>query len=391
MNADFLVSTQLIEFRRDLHKFPEVSGEEKETSKKVLRFVSQFQPSEILTGLGGFGIAVIYRSGKPGPVVMIRCELDALPILEKSDLPYSSNFPGVGHLCGHDGHMAITSGVASYLAEHNPQKGTAILLFQPAEETGEGAYKVCQDLKSKGLVPDYSYSLHNMPGIPAGTIAIKDGFFNCASVGARVVLEGKTAHASNPEQGQSPVPALTELSIAITQKNDQLSREPTYQHITIVHLNSGEPAFGISPGRGQMFATLRTETDKDLEWLRKWYEETAAELVDRFKLNFTLEWCEHFPACKNNSFAVNVIREAATASQVPCTSMNKPMRASEDFGRYSEFGPSAMFLLGSGENHPGLHNPDYDFPDQVIPVGQKMFTQILHHHLNLQHHPVLPT
>lgn len=212
-NSDMV---ELIELRHALHRKPEVSGEERETARTIIGFLAPSAPDRVVTGIGGHGVAAIYEGSEPGPTVLVRAELDALPIEELSGVPHSSQVPGKGHLCGHDGHMTILAALSRGLGRQRPQRGRAILMFQPAEETGAGAAAVIADPKFKEIVPDFSFSLHNKPGMPLGTIRLSEGAANCASRGLKIVLNGRTSHAATPEHAISPMKALARLLPELT-------------------------------------------------------------------------------------------------------------------------------------------------------------------------------
>ena len=207
---------ELTEWRHELHRAPELSGQEAETARKVAAFLAATSADRIETSIGGHGVAAVYQGAEPGPTVMFRAELDGLPIDEISDAPYRSTVPGKGHLCGHDGHMATLAALARGLGRQRPARGRAVLLFQPAEENGAGAAAVLADPKFQSLSPDYAFALHNLPGLPLGHVALDEGPVNCASRGMRIALTGKTAHASTPEHGASPMPAVAALMPALT-------------------------------------------------------------------------------------------------------------------------------------------------------------------------------
>jgi amidohydrolase len=155
---------ELIQLRHKLHKYPEVSGNEKETANCVLLFLSKYPPHELVTTLGGEGILAIYKGKNVGKSILFRCELDALPIQEMNSFNYKSVYEGVSHKCGHDGHMAILCGLGKKLYENPIEKGTVMLLFQPSEEDGKGAKRVLHDSKFKEIKPDFAFALHNLPG-----------------------------------------------------------------------------------------------------------------------------------------------------------------------------------------------------------------------------------
>ena len=160
---------ELVMLRRELHQAPEVSGEEALTAARIMEFVERLNPDRLVSGLGGHGVAAVFDSGQPGPSVLFRCELDGLPIKEISAVDWRSRTDGKGHLCGHDGHMAIVCGLGMALAARRPARGRVIVLFQPAEETGAGAAAVIADPDFSSLRPDFAFALHNLPGLPLGT------------------------------------------------------------------------------------------------------------------------------------------------------------------------------------------------------------------------------
>lgn len=242
--------TDLITWRRHLHTMPEVSGEEIETAAEVVRFLSMSEPDEIVTGLGGTGVAAVFNGRDAGPTVLFRAELDALPIPEITDIAYRSRKPGKGHMCGHDGHMAMVAALSRAFRRQRPASGRVILLFQPAEETGAGAAAVLADPAFEAIKPDYAFSLHNIPGLPLGHSWVKSGPVNCASCGLKIELKGKTAHASSPESGKSPALAISELIPALTALRQGRIENEDLVLTTVTHVSIGEPTFGVSPARG---------------------------------------------------------------------------------------------------------------------------------------------
>ena len=211
-NADI---AELTDWRRDLHRFPEVSGEERETAARVVAALRATRPDQVVTGLGGHGVAAVWHGDGPGETVLFRAELDALPIDEVGQPDWRSTIPGKGHMCGHDGHMAILLALARLIARKRPATGRVILLFQPAEETGAGAAAVLADARYPVLKPDWAFALHNLPGLTFGHATLRAGTMMCASQGMQVQLTGKTAHASMPESGTSPVHAVARLIPAL--------------------------------------------------------------------------------------------------------------------------------------------------------------------------------
>ena len=365
----------LVSWRRKLHEQPEISGEEAETARQVVEFLADTGPDLVLEKLGGYGVAVAYQGAEPGPTVMIRSELDALPIEELSDVPHRSQVQGKGHLCGHDGHTAILAALGRVFGRERPQRGRVVLMFQPAEENGAGAAAVIADPRFADIQPDFAFSLHNIPGIPFGEARIKDGIVNCASRGMRIVLTGKTAHASAPETGLSPMKALAFLMPGLTSLSTPDFESPDFAMVTVTHATMGAAAFGIAPGHAEIWATLRTLGDERMADLVAVAERLTTEAATAQGLDVMIEYHDIFQACDNHPEAVAELRRALDEENIRHDETTLPMRASEDFGRFGAKARSAMFFLGSGEDYPSLHNPDYDFPDDLIPIGAKVFVR----------------
>lgn len=369
---------ELTAWRRHLHTMPEVSGEEVETAKEVVRFLSDTRPDAIVEGLGGTGVAVVYDSGRAGPTVMIRAELDGLPIEELGEPDHRSKIPGKGHMCGHDGHMATLAAVGRTFGRERPKNGRAILLFQPAEENGAGAAAVIADGKFEALTPDYSLSLHNMPGIRFGHAWLKDGPANCASRGLKIILTGRTAHAASPETGVSPVGAVAKLMPALNALATGTVENGDLVRCTVTHAVIGEPAVGISPAHGEIWATLRTSTDDQMAALVEKAEAMARQAAEADGLSLQLDYQEVFGHCINDPDAADVLRAAMDVEGVP-HEPGEAFRASEDFGRFATVSRSAMLFLGAGIDHPAPHDPRYDFPDDLIPIGARIFVRATRH------------
>ncbi|MBD8890669.1 amidohydrolase [Roseibium litorale] len=372
---------QLAALRRNLHRHPEVSGQEEWTAVRMTETLKSCQPDKLVTGLGGHGVAAVFEGAETGPALLIRCELDALPIEEKTGLSYSSEFPGKGHLCGHDGHMTTLAGIALALHRQRPAKGRVVLLFQPAEEDGSGAAAVLADPAFEDLHPDLALSLHNLPGLPLGFAGLKTGPVNCASRGLKLHFKGKTAHASQPDTGISPMPAIAALMPALSALSKGTQADADFTLVTITHAWLGKEAFGIAPGDGEIWATLRTLTDDGMASLCHTAERLAEQSAREHGLELSFSYHDVFHHCENAPEAVAVLEQALSDEGVPFGPADLPMRASEDFGRFRTLCPAAMFFLGAGEDHPALHNPDYDFPEQLIPVGARVFLRAIRNQL----------
>ncbi len=364
---------ELVAWRRKLHRQPEISNEEEKTAGEVVAFLADTKPDAMLTGLGGHGVAAVYDSGRPGPTVLFRSELDALSIEELSGVPHASQVPGKSHMCGHDGHTAILAALGRQFGRRRPASGRVVLMFQPAEETGDGAAGVVADPRFAAIAPDFSFSLHNLPGIPFGEVRLKPGVVNCASRGMRIVLEGKTAHSSMPETGTSPMLAVSRLMPELAKLGGGAFSDDDFGMVTVTHAEMGEAVFGVAPGRAEVWATLRTRLDERMAGLVAAAEALVERVASGQGLTFAIDYHEIFVASMNAPSAVEHLRTALDEEGVAHSEEALPMRASEDFGIFGRAAPSAMFFLGAGERHPALHNPDYDFPDDLIPIGARIF------------------
>ena len=365
----------LTTLRHALHRRPEISGEEVKTAKRIVRELTTLGADQIWQGLGGHGVAAAFHGAADGPTVLLRCELDGLPIHETSDIAHKSETEGKGHLCGHDGHMVSMLGVAMALA-NRPATGRVILLFQPAEETGAGAKAVIKDPRWPEIRPDYAFAYHNVPGRPLGEVGLRPGPGNCASRGMQILLEGKSSHAAAPEDGVSPGPAMAALIQALPALSTGTIGQDGFALATLTHAQLGEPTFGIAPGRGEVRVTLRCMSDARMDRLVS--EATSLVTQHTDDLSVEMRWHDVFLSVTNDIGATDVARRVATDQGRALHEMPTPMRWSEDFGRIGGDGAkAAMLYVGAGETHPQLHNPDYDFPDALVPVVTDLFHGIV--------------
>lgn len=361
--------------RHHLHKHPELSGAEEHTANYILKQFSQFNPDRSYRQLGGQGLAFCFDSHITGPNVLFRSELDALPIHEINPFAHCSIHPGIAHKCGHDGHMAILMALAEQIVLNPPKKGAVTFLFQPAEETGEGAIAVIEDQQFSAFAPDYCFALHNLPGHPLGDVLIRKGSFNCASRGITIALEGKTAHAAYPETGISPALALAELMQTLPQLAAQMRGDELIM-LTLIHCSMGEEAFGTAAGAGKLLATLRSETNEGMNQLIAAVTHKVETIAARNQLAATIGWADIFNASVNDPECAQRVADAASACGNKVIWIKEPLRWSEDFGALSQTAKGAMFALGAGEQTPQIHNPDYDFPDQLLTQGRDIFFKI---------------
>jgi len=363
---------KLINLRHRLHQNPELSGKEHHTIDRLCRYLDGIDPDIKKVKLGR-GLLVIFEGEADGPTTMIRAELDALPIHENGELPYQSINEGVSHKCGHDGHMVMVIGLAQMLHDQPPTQGRVILLFQSAEETGQGARWILEDPQFAQYKPDYAFALHNLPGHEMGKVLIKEGTFCAASVGMKVSLKGYTAHASHPEAGKSPGVAMTRIANLAVEIPHAEGAFQDFVLATLTYMYLGEPTFGISPGEGELRFTLRAFLDQDLEMLKSLIRTETERIAAEAGISVEFSFHEAFEATTNHTEEVELLKSVAETVGLSHEIMYEPNRWSEDFGLFLQQSKGAMFGLGSGLNQLALHHPDYDFPDDLIETGLKMF------------------
>jgi amidohydrolase len=368
----------LIYLRHDLHRHPEISGNEQQTAMRIKNYLLALHPNEILDGLGGHGIIATFDSGKPGPALLFRAELDALPIQEINDFAHRSNNKGVSHKCGHDGHATILCGVAKRLAEQPPRKGKVHLLFQPSEENGSGAEAVLNDPKFAAFNPDMGVALHNFPHYPLHSVIVKPGTVTAAVSGLALHIKGKTAHASQPEYGLNPAMAVAEL---LKKSHAYNLNEPAledFQLITPIHVHVGSAgAFGVAAGDAEVQFTLRAWTNTRLETLRADLVQLARGICLEHGLELSHTPSDTFYANTNDAATTDDVRTSALQLGLEIIELSEPLKGGEDFGLFTSRFPCCMFMLGAGEDTPALHSPDYDFPDALIGTGIKLFESIV--------------
>jgi len=321
-------------------------------------------------------MAAIYHGNEPGPTLLFRCDLDALPIHEAVRRPYSSTIPGVAHVCGHDGHMTMVTGLSRCLTENPIKRGKVILFYQPEEENGQGGRKSIARLKELGLIPDFAFAIHNLPKYPLGSVVIGEKSFAAASKGIVVKLIGRNSHAAYPEQGVNPSLAVAE----IVQGLNALSESKEFSDfvlITIIHIRVGEVAFGTSPGYGEIMVTLRAFADNDMQILSQKTVDLAKNVAHNHGLTIETSLTDDFPATVSNSELKRLVEKVALEQQRKVEFMAQPNRWSEDFAHFTTACPAILFGLGVGENVPELHSPEYDFPDEALIHGVEIMDGII--------------
>lgn len=366
----------LISLRKELHQYPEISGEEEKTAQRIVSFLEKYAPDKIIANIGNTGVAAIYNSKKSGKKVLFRAELDALPIEESNSFEYQSLNKGISHKCGHDGHMAILCGLAIALHHKRPETGAVILLFQPAEEDGSGAQKVINDDKFGLLQPDYVFALHNLPGYPKNQIVVKNNTFSCAVGSIIIKLKGIIAHAGEPEKGINPALAIASIISEYNKLIQSDISKDNYQIITPIYIQMGEKAYGISAGEGEVHFTVRSNSTLQMKKTTTLLETIAKKIAKEHQLDCTIHWIQNFEANENHPEAVNFVRKAAKINHFELLEKENPFSWGEDFGLFTQQYTGAMFGIGAGMDTPALHHPDYDFPDDILQTGISVFNHI---------------
>ncbi len=367
----------LIDLRQRLHAHPELSGDEAETADRIVEFLEPLGPDRIVRGVGGHGIVASFDSGVPGPTLLVRTELDALPISELSATTHRSVHPGVSHMCGHDGHMAMVCGLAAHLAVKRPAMGAVHLLFQPAEETGAGAAAVLDDPAFAEFQSDLGLAIHNVPGFAMHAIVLKSGVLTPAVRSIVFRFRGRTAHASQPLLGENPTIAIGELVAAGAAMCVHDEQSDEFRLVTCVHVRVGSVAYGVSAGDGEVHFTMRAWSDDRLELLQTELVEHASARASADGL--TLEWhtLEDFRSNHNDPTVTEMVASAARQAGLDVVDAPVPLVAGEDFGLFTSRFPCCMVVLGAGEDNHPIHNAYYDFPDELISTGVRLYEAVL--------------
>lgn len=367
----------LTEIRHTLHRLAEPSGCEARTQQFLLDTLRTLQPTEIRTFGNSRNFLAVFDTGHVGPTTLFRGDFDAVRVDETIDVPYASETAGVAHKCGHDGHATILLGLAEQLHLHPLEKGRTLLFFQAAEETGKGAAQLLQTGVLDEYRPDRVFALHNIPGAPLGTVICKTGSFTCSVVSCDIELHGRTSHAAEPLKALSPYPAAKSITDELLALNQYDMERDDFCLLTLVEFRVGEPAYGVTAGHGVLRFTLRAKDDKLLQQTKVRLEEIVKRVAGTMLgLTTAIGWKEYFAASSNAVEAVDRIRAAAHACGLPYQEKPQPFSWGEDFGLLTQQYDGALFGLGSGENQPPLHHQHFDFPDELVPIGVRLFYEI---------------
>ena len=385
--------------RHKLNINAELSGQEKNTNKIINNFLEKTNPDVHYRNVGGYGIIVIYKGVEEGKNILLRADIDGLNIPRGSQRVNETTSQRVesqslgqhptansqsstansqfSHRCGHDGHATILCGLAMRYGKKRPEKGNVILLFQPAEETGEGALAVINDPQFQGLKIDAAYALHNLPGFEKHQIVVKKDCFASASLGLKLIFDGATSHASQPENGNNPQIVITTLLADFQKKYENLKKDKHHTILTVTHVVIGEETFGVTPGHAEIWLTLRSQDDSALRQLTESTIALSEYVAQEFKLRFSHSIHEDFVATMNSDKLTDIVEKSAQELRLSVNKINTPFPWSEDFGRFGVLCPVCLFGLGCGLEHEPLHSPIYDFEDEIIDTGIDVFEKIV--------------
>ena len=360
---------KITDLRHDLHMYPELSMQERETAARLQRFLEENTEFQVI-GRGNWFYAV--RKGKSAKnKIAFRADMDALPITEDQTLQYHSRNEGVSHKCGHDGHCAALCGLALEL-DGIETDADIYLIFQPGEETGSGAVLCRELIKQEGIAQIYAF--HNLGGYPEGSVVYRSGLTQPASEGLRICFEGKTSHASAPEEGRNPSGAIARVIL----KAEESARDQSDGMLlcTITGVSAGTGDFGISPGNGELSMTLRAQKESRMKDIEEQIIRYAEEEAARCGLQISFSIHDYFPETRNNDRCLETIITAASNLGMNVIPMESMWRASEDFGWYLKECPGAIIYIGSGEDYPPLHSVEYDFNDRILETAVDLFTAV---------------
>ncbi len=370
---------EITAWRRDLHAHPELLYDVHRTAASVAEKLKAFGCDEVVPGLGRTGVVGVIRGRKQGSgkTIGLRADMDALLITELNDLPYKSTNPGKMHACGHDGHTAMLLGAARYLAETRNFDGTAVVIFQPAEEGGAGAKAMLDDGMLQRFNIDEFYGMHNYPGMPVGQFGINTGAIMAATDTLQIDVEGLGGHAARPHL---TVDAVLTAAQIINNIQSIVSRNVDPQHAAVVSICMVEAgnADNVLPETVRMRGTARTldpaVQDMVEKNLKRIVENTAAALGAKAKLSYMRNYPVLVNHDRETAFAAEVAKSIAGADRVDTA--HPPMMGGEDFSFMLQKRPGAFIWVGNGDSA-GLHHPRYNFNDDAIPVGTSYWVKLV--------------
>ncbi|WP_275554028.1 M20 aminoacylase family protein [Mixta sp. Marseille-Q2659] len=375
---------EAVQWRRQLHAWPELGYEEQDTARFVAEQLRSFG-LQVATGLAGTGVIGTLESG-PGPAIGLRADMDALPITELGRSPWQSQRPGVMHACGHDGHTAMLLASAKWLAQTRRFSGTVHFIFQPAEENLGGARRMVEEGLFQRFPMDAVYALHNWPGLPLGELAINDGAMMASLDSFEITLSGKSCHAAMPESGADPIVAAAQLIMALQTIPARRLSPLASSVVSVTQIQGGE-AINVIPETVTLRGTVRCLQSEVREKVRGLIDAFVAALPQPLGVSGAISWYPGYPVTHNHANAAALVRQVANA-QFGAERVHwqvNPSMASEDFACMLEACPGAYFWLGADGAEPSrpLHNASYDFNDALIEQGVAFWQRLVETHLPL--------
>jgi amidohydrolase len=364
-------------WRRDLHENPEILFDTHRTSALVAEKLREFGCDEVVTGIGRTGVVAVIKgkSDTSGKVIGLRADMDALPILEATGLPYASKTAGAMHACGHDGHTAMLLGAAKYLAETRNFDGSVVVIFQPAEEGGGGGREMCED----GMMDRWNiqevYGMHNMPNLPIGHFAIRSGPFFAATDQFDIHLEGKGGHAARPQETVDTTVMAAQLVLSL-QTIASRNADPVSQIVvSVTSFETSSTAFNVIPQKVHIKGTVRTQSNDNRDMAERRIKEIAAATAMMFGGSADVTYHRGYPVMVNSEEQTEFARDVAR--NVGGTVIEAPLvMGGEDFAFMLEERPGAYILVGNGPSAQ-VHHPEYNFNDEAIPVGCSWWAEIV--------------
>jgi amidohydrolase len=370
---------EITAWRRDIHAHPELLYDVQRTAALVADKLRSFGCDEVVTGIGRTGVVGVIRGGRGGSTraIGLRADIDALPIEEANDLAYKSTVPGRMHACGHDGHTAMLLGAARYLAETRNFAGTAVVIFQPAEEGGGGGRSMVQDGLMDRFRVEEVYGMHNFPGLPVGKFALRAGPLMAAADRISIEIEGCGAHAARPHLGVDTILVGAQI---INQIQSIVSRnvDPLEAAVITITVFQGGTTDNVIPQTAILRGTARSLTPKVRDQLESRLQQMVTATAQAYGATARLTYRRDYPVTRNHeqqtAFATAVAGEVAGPERVD--DRTPPVMGAEDFSYMLEARPGAMIFVGNGDSA-GLHHPRYDFNDEVIPIGTSYWVRLV--------------
>jgi amidohydrolase len=371
---------EIAEWRHDLHAHPELLYDVHRTSAVVAEKLRAFGCDEVQSGIGRTGVVGVIRgnrTGGPAKVIALRADMDALPIQEATDLPYRSTVPGKMHACGHDGHTAMLLGAAKYLAETRNFAGTAVVIFQPAEEGGAGGLAMVKDGLMERFAIEEVYGMHNFPGLPIGAFGIRSGPLMASTDNLTVNIEGVGGHAARPHLAVDPILVGAQI-VGALQSIVSRNVDPLEAAVISICTFQAGTADNIIPQTAQLRGTVRSLKPQVRELLRRRISEVVEGTARLHGAKVHLKHRPGYPVVSNHpretAFAAAVAGDVAGPDHVD-TDM-APIMGGEDFAFMLERRPGAFIFVGNGATA-GLHHPAYDFNDEGIPYGVSYWVRLV--------------